>query len=84
MGVCMPKRTTIIFDDDVYERIVQESIRRYGSTRALSRVVNELLRESLSGRSEMLELIYSEKLVHIEQRDFEELRRSMSKRFEER
>jgi len=80
----MPKRTTIIFDDDVYERIVQESVRRYGSTRALSRVVNELLRESLSGRSELLELIYSEKLVYIEQRDFEEFRRGMSKRFEER
>jgi predicted CopG family antitoxin len=80
----MPKRTTIIFDDDVYERIVQESVRRYGSTRALSRVVNELLRESLSGRSELLELIYSEKLVHIEQRDFEEFRRGMSRWFEER
>jgi predicted CopG family antitoxin len=80
----MPKRTTIIFDDDVYERIVQESVRRYGSTRALSRVVNELLRESLSGRSELLELIYSEKLMHIEQRDFEEFRRGMSRWFEER
>ncbi|MDT7889156.1 MAG: hypothetical protein RQ885_09315 [Desulfurococcales archaeon] len=80
----MPRRTTIIFDDDVYERIVQESVRRYGSTRALSRVVNELLRESLSGRSELLELIYSEKLMHIEQRDFEEFRRGMSRWFEER
>jgi predicted CopG family antitoxin len=41
----MPKRTTVILDDDIYEKLVRESIRRYGTTRALSRVLNELLRE---------------------------------------
>lgn len=84
MGACMPRRTTVVLDDDVYEMLVQESIRRYGTARALSKVLNELLREKLGAVEELLQLIYSEKLVHVDQDEVEELRRELSKRFEER
>lgn len=80
----MPKRTTIILDDDVYERVVQESIRRYGTVRAISRVINELLRESLRARDELLKLIYSEKRVYLSQEEREAFRRELSRRFEKR
>lgn len=80
----MPRRTTVILDDDVYEALVRESVRRYGTARALSRVLNELLRERLSAEGELLRLIYSEKLVEVEQGEVEELRRELSKGFEER
>ncbi len=80
----MPKRTTIILDDDLYERLVIESIRRYGTSRALSKVVNELLRESLETEKELLELIYSEKVATISSEEFEEFRRELDKRFIER
>ncbi|MGC9010167.1 MAG: hypothetical protein ACP5I7_06100 [Sulfolobales archaeon] len=80
----MPKRTTVILDDDIYERLVQESIKRYGNVRSLSRVINDLLRKSLSSEDELIKLIYSEKLVEIDLKEFEEFRRELSKRFEER
>ncbi len=80
----MPKRTTVIIDDDVYEKLVRESIRRYGTVRALSKVLNELLRESFSARHELIELIYSEKQVEVDVKEFEEFRRQLSKRLEER
>jgi len=80
----MPKRTTVMLDDDVYEMLVRESIRRYGTTRALSKVLNELLRERANSMRELVQLIYSEKLVWIDQIEIEKLRRELSKRFEER
>ena len=78
----MSRRTTVLLDDDVYERLVEESIRRYGTVRALSRVLNELLRESLSARYDLIKLIYSEKLVEVDEEEFEGFRRELSKRFE--
>ena len=80
----MPKRTTVILEDDIYEKLIQESIRRYGTARALSKVLNELLREKLNTKHELLQLIYSEKLVEISSEEFEKFRRELSKRFEER
>jgi len=80
----MPKRTTVILDDDIYERLVQESVKRYGNVRSLSKVINDLLRKSLSSEDELIKLIYSEKLVEIDLKEFEEFRRELSKRFEER
>ena len=80
----MPRRTTVVLDDDVYEMLVRESIRRYGTTRALSRVLNELLRERADSVKELVQLVYSEKLVWADQAEVEKLRRELSKRFEER
>jgi len=80
----MPKRTTVMLDDDVYEMLVRESIRRYSTTRALSKVLNELLRERANPMKELMQLIYSEKLVWIDQTEVEKLRKELSKRFEER
>lgn len=80
----MPKRTTIILDDDIYEKLVKESIRRYGTTRALSKVLNELLRDSFSGRKELVKLIYSEKIAEASIEELNEFRRKLSKRFIER
>ncbi|RLG82011.1 MAG: hypothetical protein DRO40_08705 [Thermoprotei archaeon] len=80
----MPKRTTVILDDDVYENLVRESIRRYGTTRAISKVLNEILRDSLSGRRELIRLIYSEKIAEVSIEEFSEFRRELSKRLVER
>jgi len=80
----MPKRTTVVLDDDIYEMLVRESIRRYGTTRALSRVLNELLRGRANSIEELVQLIYSKKLVWVDQTEIEKLRRELSERFEER
>ncbi len=78
----MSRRTSVVLDEDIYEKLVEESIRRYGTTRAISRVLNELLRESLKGKADLLRLIYSEKIARTTARDFEEFRRELSKRAE--
>ncbi len=80
----MPRRTTVILDDDVYERLVKESVRRHGSVRALSRVLNELLRERLSGREDLVRLLYMDKVAEATPEDLERLRRELSRRFVER
>ena len=78
----MSRRTSVILDDDIYEKLVEESLKRYGTPRAISKVLNELLREHLSGRAELLRLIYSEKLARTTAREFQEFRRKLSERVE--
>lgn len=78
----MVKRMTVLLDDDVYELVVREAVRRYGSVRALSKVINEVLRKGLGSGEELIELIYSEKVVSIDEEEFEEFRRGLSRRVE--
>ena len=39
-------KTTILLDDDLYRKLVQESVKRYGTTKKLSKLINEKLRQS--------------------------------------
>ncbi|MEM2847133.1 MAG: hypothetical protein QW330_02695 [Nitrososphaerota archaeon] len=78
----MPKRTTILLDEDVYKKIVEESLRRYGTTKALSEVVNQLIRKALRNESELLSLIFSDKIAKTTSKEFEAFRRKLSERLE--
>ena len=78
----MSKRTTLMLEDEVYERLVEESLRRYGTVRAVSKVLNELLKESFKGREEIIRLIYSEKVAKTTAKEFEEFREDLSRRLE--
>jgi predicted CopG family antitoxin len=78
----MSRRTTILLDDDIYERLVNESMRRYRTTKAMSKVANELLKRALKGEAKVLDLVFSEKLAKTNVREFETFRRELSKRFE--
>ena len=78
----MSRRTTILLDDDIYEKLVSESMRRYRTTKAMSRVANELLKRALRGEANILDLVFSEKLAKTNVKEFETFRRELSKRFE--
>lgn len=78
----MSRRTTILLDDDIYEKLVNESMRRYRTTKAMSRVANELLKRALKGEAKVLDTLFSEKLVKTNVKEFETFRRELSKRFE--
>jgi predicted CopG family antitoxin len=78
----MSKRTTILLDDDIYEKLVRESLRRYKTTKAMSKVANELLKRALKGEANILDLVFSEKVAKTSAREFEAFRRETSKRFE--
>ncbi|MCY0859941.1 MAG: hypothetical protein OWQ54_05870 [Sulfolobaceae archaeon] len=47
------RKTVITFDDDVYEAIVSLSVKKYGNTKNISKVVNELLRKELLSRGKI-------------------------------
>ena len=39
-GAYVPKRTTVVIQDDTYAKLVQQSIQRFGNARAISRVID--------------------------------------------
>ena len=80
----MPKRTTLVLDDDIYEELVKQSLKRYGTARALSKVINDLLRKALWSDEDLVKLIYSRKTKKISREEFERFRKELDKRFIER
>lgn len=78
----MSKRTTILLDEDLYRRLAEESLKRYKTTKAISKVINELLKTALKGEANILNLIFSEKVAKTSAKEFEEFRRDLSKRLE--
>jgi predicted CopG family antitoxin len=78
----MSKRTTITLTEDVYERLVEESLKRYKTTKAMSKVANELLKDALKGEADVLSLIFTRKIAKTSAKEFEESRRELSKRLE--
>ena len=44
-------KTTVILDDDIYQELVKEAVEKYGSTKKLSKMINEKLRESIYGKT---------------------------------
>jgi len=78
----MVKRTTILLDEDLYEYLIRESIRRHGSSKKLSQVVNELLRKTLFDGEKVVQLLSKEKVARTTAKEFEEFRRKLSRRME--
>lgn len=78
----MPRRTTILLDEDVYRRLIEESLKRHGTTKALSEVINEMLRRAFRDEKELLSLIFSDKVAKTTAKEFEAFRRELSKRLE--
>ena len=78
----MSKRTTVLFKKEVYEELVRESLRRYGTVKAISKVLNDILLEAFKSKKEVLRLIYSEKVAETTAKEFEEFRRRLSRRLE--
>ena len=80
----MPKRVTILLDDSVYEAVVLESIRKYGTAKKISRVINEILGQHLLRKKfdDVIKLLQKPKKVQIDEEDFFKFRRELSKRLE--
>ena len=82
----MTKRTTLILDDKVYEKLVKESMSRYGTAKNISKVVNDLVQRSgnqKDSKQELLKLIYAKKIAKTTAAEFENFRRGLSSQIEE-
>jgi len=84
----LARKTTIMLDDDIYIKLVNISIKKYGSARHLSKVINDLLSEVLRRpkskipMDELRELLSGPSLAEVTPEEFEEFRKDLSKRFE--
>lgn len=78
----MPRRTTILLDEDIYRRLTEESLKRYRTTKAISKVINDLLKTALKGEADILNLIFSKKVAKTSAKEFEKFRRNLSRRLE--
>lgn len=88
LGASMPKRTTVVIQDDTYAKLVQESIQRFGIARAISRVIDEMVKENndtkRKARKEILRLLHSKKVTKVTQEELERDRHELSTNFENR
>ena len=41
----MVVKTTVLLDDDIYQKLVKESIEKYGTTKKISYLINQKLRK---------------------------------------
>ncbi len=62
-------KTTINLDEDIYEEIVKESIEKYGSTKNISKIINQRLKNRINPtekRKSRITFKVSEKLSSLE------------------
>ncbi len=78
----MLRRTTLLLDEEIYGRLVEESVKRYRTAKAVSKVVNEVLGRALGGEKDVIELIHSRRVATTTAKRFEEFRRQLSSRLE--
>lgn len=79
----MTKKTTVLLDDSIYGRLAEESLKKYGTTKVMSRVLNEILRKAMKDKGDIIRLIHLKKIAKTTSEEFEEFRKELSKRFEE-
>ncbi|MDE1824020.1 MAG: hypothetical protein KGI00_03840 [Candidatus Micrarchaeota archaeon] len=75
----MTRRTTVLLDKDVYDALVRESLEKYNSSKAISKVLNKIVKKSLSNRDSLTKLIHSKTVAKVSQKQFERFRRELSK-----
>ncbi|MDE1869153.1 MAG: hypothetical protein KGH60_04295 [Candidatus Micrarchaeota archaeon] len=75
----MERRTTVLLDKDVYEALVKESLNEYKTGKAISRVMNDILRKALMNRANLTRLLHAKKLAKVTNKEFEGFRSELSK-----
>ncbi len=73
----MPRRTTVILEDRIYRALVEESVKRYGSAKALSKVINEILEKVLTSElsSELVLMLKAKRRKKVSSKEFSRFRR---------
>lgn len=74
----MVKRTTVLLEKEVYDALVRESLEEYKNSKAISKVLNEILKRVLTNRGKLTKLIYSKKVAKTTAKEFEKFRTELS------
>jgi predicted CopG family antitoxin len=43
-------KTTVVIKDEIYRKLVNEAVKKYGNTKSISKLLNEILKEALRGK----------------------------------
>lgn len=43
-------KTTVIIEDELYRRLVNDAVKKYGNTKSISKLLNDILKEALKGK----------------------------------
>ncbi len=73
------RRTTILLEKDVYDALVKESVDEYNSSKAISKVINKILKRNLANKDKLKQLLYSKPVAKVTQKQFEKFRHELSK-----
>lgn len=69
-------KTTILLDEQLYEKIVLESIKRFGNSKNISEVINQTLKERFGAKPESL---YG--MVKVKNVDYSDIRDKKDREF---
>ncbi len=75
----MEKRTTVVLEKEVYDALVRESIEEYNNSKAISKVLNKIIKKALANKGRLSEVLHSEKVAKTTAKEFEKFRRELSK-----
>lgn len=68
-----------MLEKSVYDALVRESLEEYNSSKAISKVLNKLVKKSLANRDKLRQLIHSKPVAKVTQKEFESFRHELSK-----
>lgn len=77
--ISMDRRTTVLLEKDVYDALVKESLEEYNSSKAISKVINKIVKKSLTNKDRLRRLIHSKPVAKITNEEFEKFRHGLSK-----
>lgn len=73
------RRTTVLLEKDVYDALVKESLEEYNSSKGISKVLNKIVKRSLTNKGKLRHLIHSKTVAKITNEEFERFRHGLSK-----
>ncbi len=75
----MERRTTVLLEKEVYDALVKESVEEYDSSKAISKVLNKIVRQALANRGRLSAVLRSKRVAKTTSKEFERFRHQLSK-----
>lgn len=74
----MERRTTVVLEKEVYDALVKESLEEYNSSKAISKVLNKIVKRTLTNKGKLSGILHSKRLIKTTAKEFEKFRRQLT------
>lgn len=68
-----------MLEKGVYDALVKESVEEYNSSKAISKVLNTIVKKALMNRNRLREVLHSKRAAKTTAKEFEKFRHELSK-----